>query len=133
MASSWSEFHADRLKDVSAAFNLVQQAVQERQIPDLANVPQSVLATGAYTGVIGFLFLLLLIPRTRKLILDTAETILAVVLIILLLAVVLGMPFGALYIGAKGLMFLTSSLLETFPQLKALVASASAALGLARA
>lgn len=38
--------------------------------------------------------LLLLVPRGRKLVFDTAETVLAIGLIIVLLAVVLGLPLG---------------------------------------
>lgn len=62
---------------------------------------------------------LLLIPKFRKVAFEVGESVLAVILIICLLAIVLGMPFGALYISYQGTILLIKSLIQLVPQLAA--------------
>lgn len=61
--------------------------------------------------------LFLSISRLRRIILDTVETFLATCVLIILVAVVVGLPFGATYIAYRGLGYVASSLFRAYPTL----------------
>lgn len=86
----------DRLgADLDLLQQLALQSLQNGSLPDRSSVPPNVMLM-AYgtTGLAGLLLLLLLSARCRRLVVQTADTVIATVLLVLLLAVVIGLPFG---------------------------------------
>jgi hypothetical protein len=88
------QFAHARLADARVVQAYVSAVVQHGSLaaPDdvqLAALVSTLLLTAAIN-----VLLMLLVPRGRKLVLDTAETVLAIALILILLAVVLGLPLG---------------------------------------
>ena len=47
-----------------------------------------------HTGLLGLVLIVGLVPSIRRLTLQTAESVLAIACLILLIGIVLGMPFG---------------------------------------
>ena len=88
------EFAAARLQDAATVRAYVSGILQQGNLaaPDEAQLAAivSTLLLVVATNVL----LMLLTPKGRKLVLDTVETVLAVALIAVLLAVVLGLPLG---------------------------------------
>lgn len=88
------QFADARLADARVVQAYVSALVQHGSLvaPDDAQLA-ALVSTLLLTAAINVL-LMLLVPRGRKLVLDTAETVLAIALILVLLAVVLGLPLG---------------------------------------
>lgn len=107
-----------RAVELAAFAELVQTAAANRQLPQLSDVPNQVLLTGSCATA---LVLLALLPRGRRLISDTVDTLLASVLLLVLIVLLLSLPFGTLYISYRGLLFLAGSLAESYPLLAKLV------------
>ncbi|KAI7836118.1 hypothetical protein COHA_009997 [Chlorella ohadii] len=72
---------------------------------------------------------MLLVPKGRKLVFDTVETVLAIALIVVLLAVVLGLPLGIIYLVLKAVAFLLNLVLG-IPAVAGVVASLRSTVGL---
>ena len=88
------QFAEARLADARVVQAYVSALVQHGSLaaPDdgqLAALVSTLLLTAAIN-----VLLMLLVPRGRKLVLDTAESVLAIALILVLLATVLGLPLG---------------------------------------
>ena len=83
-----------RAADLAATQAYVGQLVAARgwTAPDDAQL--AALASTALLAVAINVLLMLLVPKGRKLVFDTVETVLAIALIVVLLAVVLGRPLG---------------------------------------
>ncbi len=83
-----------RAADLAATQAYVGQLVAARgwTAPDDAQL--AALASTALLAVAINVLLMLLVPKGRKLVFDTVETVLAIALIVVLLAVVLGLPLG---------------------------------------
>ncbi|KAL4419704.1 hypothetical protein ABPG75_006802 [Micractinium tetrahymenae] len=73
--------------------------------------------------------LTLLVPRGRKLVLDTVETVLAIALLVVLIVTVLGLPLAIIYLVLKAVAFLLNVLLS-IPAISGLLASARSVVGL---
>jgi hypothetical protein len=86
---------AARGADLAAFATLVQSSASTGQLPELSQVPQQVLYTG---GTAVALALLLLVPRGRRLLFDTADTavatVAAIALLLVLIATLLSVPLG---------------------------------------
>mmetsp|Transcript_15389 Transcript_15389/g.45334 ORF Transcript_15389/g.45334 Transcript_15389/m.45334 type:complete len:132 (-) Transcript_15389:517-912(-) len=124
--SSWVERVAS---DLAAGAALAREAAASGKLPTISSVPANVAETCSYTAAATVLVAMLLAaPRARRAVWDAVDTALAVVCLVLLLGVVLGMPFGAVYIGYRGIGFLLTSLVGAFPQLRALADAASRAI-----
>lgn len=85
-----SFYHA-RLHDLGTAWSLMQGALETKQLPPPKEVPSSVIAT-----LISFLLMIniLLSPRGRKIVVETLDTVVATILIVLIVCIVLGFPVG---------------------------------------
>lgn len=82
------------VEDLSTGYGLLAQAFRNKQYPNLAALPSDVVQSCMYTGLLGLVLIVGLVPRIRKLTLQTVESILAIACLILLIGIVLGMPFG---------------------------------------
>ena len=82
------------VEDLATGYGLVAQAFRNKQFPDLAAFPGDVVQSFMHTGLIGLVLIVGLVPSIRKLTLQTAESVLAIACLILLIGIVLGMPFG---------------------------------------
>ncbi|KIZ06599.1 hypothetical protein MNEG_1352 [Monoraphidium neglectum] len=113
---------AARGADLAAFATLVQSSASTGQLPELSQVPQQVLYTG---GTAVALALLLLVPRGRRLLFDTADTavatVAAIALLLVLIATLLSVPLGMLYVSYLGLQHLGASLVESYPALIRLI------------
>lgn len=94
-AWDWQQLSQTKAKELGEAYSILTKALQEQKMPSLDEVPRPVLETSAATGALGLLLLVLLIPNTRRALWNVVDTTLAVICLLLLLAVVIGMPFGA--------------------------------------
>lgn len=94
LASSIQALQRQVVEDLSTAGDLLGTALRSGTLPSRADVPPSVITTSAYTLAIATLSVLMLNSRSRKLIWDVIETLLATALLLVLLVVVLGLPFG---------------------------------------
>ncbi|GBF98826.1 hypothetical protein Rsub_11591 [Raphidocelis subcapitata] len=74
---------------------LAQAAARSGELPDWSAVPREVLATGAAATALA---LALLVPRGRRLVLGTLDTLAATALCLLLLACLLSIPVGGVYL-----------------------------------
>lgn len=91
----WQQFQTDRLQDLQTAYSMLQSIFVTKQLPQPADVSTSVVYTTLVTLVLcNLLGVLVLLPKGRRVIWDVLETILAILLIIALLIVILGLPFG---------------------------------------
>ncbi|KAJ9524908.1 hypothetical protein QJQ45_005890 [Haematococcus lacustris] len=86
------------------------------RLPYLEGTSETTRRTGL--ALLTVLALLLSLKRLRVCVLQGLEAVLTVTLLVLLIAVVLGLPVGIVYISSKGLIFLVEALLHTFPQLR---------------
>lgn len=118
-----------RIEDLGVAYGVLYRAVADGQAPELSGVAPRVLYTAVATLLLAQLGLVLLVPRGRKFVIQAVDTVLAVVLIVLLLAFIISLPFGAVYIGVRGTRLMARSLIRTFPQARALAALAAKQLG----
>ncbi|PSC70025.1 DNA internalization-related competence Rec2 [Micractinium conductrix] len=75
------------------------------------------------------LLLVLLVPRGRKFVLEAVESVLAVALIVVLVATVLGLPLAIIYLVLKAFAFLLNLLLS-IPAVGGLIESAKSAVRL---
>lgn len=94
-AWDWQQLSQTKARELGEAYNILTKALQEQKLPSLDEVPRPVLETSAATGALGLLLLVLLFPNTRRALWNVVDTTLAVICLLLLLAVVIGMPFGA--------------------------------------
>lgn len=84
-----------RAEDFTAFAALAHAAATSGQLPELSQVPQQVLITGGCATV---LVLLMLLPRGRRLLWETADTVLATIaaiaLLVVLIVTLLSVPVG---------------------------------------
>ncbi len=90
--AAWQHFQQQRLEDLHAAYALAQQALLTQRLPK--DVPPNVAYTAMGAVALSGLLLVSLHPKGRRLALDVGETVLATILVLLLLVIVLGLPFG---------------------------------------
>ena len=76
---------------------VLSQSYQTRSLPERDEFTASMLWTSATVLLLPNLLAILVRKKSRKLLLDTLESILAVVLVIILLGIVLGLPVGRLF------------------------------------
>ena len=76
---------------------VLSQSYQTRSLPGRDEFTASMLWTSAAVLLLPNLLAILLRKKSRKLLLDTLESILAVVLVIILLGIVLGLPVGEVF------------------------------------
>lgn len=89
------EFFDARVADLTVAQGLLSKAIQNKAVPSLNDVPSSAIYT-SLAAIVGVqILVMMLTSKGRRVVLDTVETILAVALILVLLAVVIGCPIGA--------------------------------------
>ena len=91
MSIDWQAFQSARLRDLQEAWQLGTTAVQQGRLPE--QVPQNAaLTAGAVLALVGSV---LLVPRLRRLVWNTVDTTLAVLLLAFLVLFVLLLPAGA--------------------------------------
>ena len=73
---------------------VLSQSYQARTLPGRHDFTASMLWTSAALVLLPNLLAILARKKSRKLLLDTLESILAVILVIILLGIVLGLPIG---------------------------------------
>ena len=84
---------ADRMADLTAARSLAAGALASGRLP--ADVPTSVAGTAASVLLAGPLALAASAsPAARRFLYEAADTVIACVLLVALLAIVLGLPVG---------------------------------------
>ena len=77
--------------DLAIGYDILIKTLTDKQIP---SIPHEIRETWAYTFLLGLGMVLLSIPGIRKFTFQTAESVIAVILLIFLMGLVLGMPFG---------------------------------------
>ncbi|PNH07883.1 hypothetical protein TSOC_005617 [Tetrabaena socialis] len=85
-------FQLQRADDFAALFALAQQAWSSRSLAALDALPQSAMYTAIGTILAAQLVLVLLSRTGRRIVLTTADTILALVLLGILLLTILSLP-----------------------------------------
>ncbi|GLC45406.1 hypothetical protein PLESTB_000622000 [Pleodorina starrii] len=133
MLQAVKDFQLQRIADFTALSAIAQQAWEDRQLPQLGSVPQSALYTAIGILVTAQLFMVLLTRSGRRAIFTTVDTVLAVLLVGILLAAILSLPIGAVYIGVRGSLMMARSLSDNFPALGLVLRPLLAALGQAAA
>lgn len=88
-------FLAQRAADLRLVRDYGASLLAQGQLVPPSDDAQLALRATASLALGGLLLLALAVPRGRKLVFETVETVLAVALIIVLLAAVLGLPLGA--------------------------------------
>lgn len=78
--------------DLTTGFDILAKALTDRQIP--GSIPHEIRETWTYTLLMGLGIILLAMPSIRRFTFQTAESVFAVILLLLLMGIVLGMPFG---------------------------------------
>lgn len=92
---SLQQFFSSRVEELVLAQQLVLQAVRDKTVPSLDSVAPEVVRTAAATLVLAtFVVFILISSRWRRLLLDTVETIIASILLLLLVGIVVTLPFG---------------------------------------
>ncbi len=87
------EFQLQRMQDLTQLSTTALRALKTRQFSEVASLPASAFYTAAGTLVISQFLLLVLIRRnSRRLVVDTLDTLLATVLLLVLLGVIVGLP-----------------------------------------
>ena len=88
------------------------------RVPSLSTLsPQQqhqLVETWAYTLSMGLLVMLLMVGRSRKLLVETSESIAVLILIVLLLGIVAAMPVATIYISYRGSAFVLEQVLAHF-------------------
>ncbi|PRW33611.1 hypothetical protein C2E21_7719 [Chlorella sorokiniana] len=118
-----------RAADLAATQAYVGQLVASRGWAPPDDAQLAALASTALLAVAINVLLMLLVPKGRKLVFDTVETVLAIALIVVLLAVVLGLPLGIIYLVLKAVAFLLNLVLG-IPAVAGVVASLRSTVGL---
>ncbi|GAX73230.1 hypothetical protein CEUSTIGMA_g683.t1 [Chlamydomonas eustigma] len=113
--------YEDRLNHLQHGLDILIQALHSKQIPDISEISYSEFQTWGFALTTTCLALVLALPKSRKLLLETVEAIVTIACLIFLIGIVIGLPFGTAFIGYKGLVFLSAALLRAFPMLGALV------------
>lgn len=90
-----TRFLAARLADLHSATSYARRIYQDRALPDSEDLSQGAILTSIGAILLFNVVLALLSARVRKAVLDTLETIVACILIVVLLGIVLGLPVGA--------------------------------------
>eukprot|EP00887_Chlorella_sp_A99_P005921 scaffold29.g5921.t1 len=98
------QFVEARAADLTVAQEYVAQLVQDKALPE-GDLAASVITTCVGTLLLANLATALLFRRSRKAVLETLETILAIILICILLGIVLGLPLVIVYLVLKGIAF----------------------------
>ena len=92
---SLQQFFSSRVEELALAQQLVLQAARDKTVPSLDSVAPEVVRTAAATLVLAtFVVFILISSRWRRLLLDTVETIIASILLLLLVGIVVTLPFG---------------------------------------
>ncbi|CAL8470854.1 g10396 [Coccomyxa elongata] len=104
------------------AWQVLQASYDDRRLPSSANLTLSTVLTSIGAVLLANLLVILASRKGRKLVFDTVETILAIVLVILLLSIVLGLPVGAVYLMLKAISYFVGSLWSA-PAVQAAVAA----------
>jgi hypothetical protein len=89
-----SSFQQQRMEELQHAYKLLDAAYSSGRLPQLTEVPTNVLLTAAGAAVLVQLLLLCLTRSGRRAVFLTVDTLAAIVFMVLLAAVVLGLPVG---------------------------------------
>ncbi len=76
------------------ALQVLQTSYEQRTLPSRVDLTQSVMLTSLGALLLPNVLVILASRKGRKLVFDTVETILAIILVFLLLSIVLGLPIG---------------------------------------
>ncbi|KAK9830215.1 hypothetical protein WJX72_010384 [[Myrmecia] bisecta] len=107
-----TRFAVHRFADLGQAWSLCKRLYSQKRFPAAQEVTAGVLWTSLGAFVFANLFILFISPRGRKLTLEIFESVLAVILVCILLAIVLGLPIGAVYLALKAFAWVVSSALS---------------------
>lgn len=119
---STQQWADERRNDLIDAWQVLQTSYDERRFPTRAEFSLSTVLTSFGAILLANLLVILASRKGRKLVFDTVETILAIVLVILLLSIVLGLPVGAVYLMLKAISYFVGSLWST-PAVQAALAA----------
>lgn len=87
------EFQLQRMQDLTQLSTTALSALKTRKLSELGSLPASAFYTAAGTLVISQFLLLVFIRRnSRRLVIDTLDTLLATALLLVLLGIILGLP-----------------------------------------
>jgi hypothetical protein len=95
----------------------VWRALQGEGRPELEALP-GLLVSVLVSVVLFNLLLACTMKRGRTAVLQFAESVVVIALLVFLVAFVVLLPVGLVYLGGKGIVFVWRSLLATFPVLK---------------
>lgn len=97
------EFAGGRVADLRVTLDYAAQLWHQRWLVEPDNTQLTALLSTLGLAVAINVLLMLLVPRGRKLVLDTVETVLAIALLAVLIAAVLGLPLGECFLsGGSG-------------------------------
>lgn len=94
MQEALQQFYAARLAEAQVAAAYAQGLWQAGTLAPPDDAQMAALVSSALLALVVNVALALLLPKGRKLVFDTVETVLAIALIIVLVGVVLGLPLG---------------------------------------
>ena len=79
-------------KHLESGYGILMEAIATRQLPN--DIPSDVLQTCAWSSILGFLILICLVPRIRRFIFQSVESVIAILLLLALVLILVGMPIG---------------------------------------
>lgn len=93
---------------------VLQTSYDDGRLPSKADLTLSTVLTSIGAVLLANLLVILANRKGRKLVFDTIETILAIVLVILLLSIVLGLPIGASSLSQQCLFWVRYTAITSF-------------------
>lgn len=88
------DFHQQQSSNLKVATEIMKTSLETKSVPDFAKIDPDVQLTMLYTVIAAHAVIVLLIPRLRRFVFGTIESILVLAVLLCLVAVVLGLPFG---------------------------------------
>ena len=87
---------SSKIKDDYLCCQVLGQSIEQRSIPGAGDLKPAMVLTAVAAFMAPFVLAILANKKGRMLVLNTCETIVATVLVLLLLSIVLGLPIGDL-------------------------------------
>lgn len=91
---SLHKFFEQRQADILVAGSILEKSYRDKSLSAWKEIPESALYTTLAAIVLVQLLVTSTTKRGRRVLYDTVETIIAIILIIFLLAIVFGLPLG---------------------------------------
>ena len=94
-------FFAEKISELQLVQQSVMKGIQTSSTQPVTDLPQTVMVTAISTVILAQLVLMLASKSGRSIIFKTVDTILAIIFLVIIMAIVLGLPFGKVFITVK--------------------------------